>query len=492
MYDFIKHYENPNKFNEDIIKNFRVEDDMVEYLVDICKAQANSLPGVTFDGYEVEHDESKIKAINSVSGKVPITNSRVSLVTFFFTIKFKDEVEKIVMPILYPKLIDNYYFILNGNKYYAIYQNVDVATYNTRASVILKSLLMPIIIKSEIFSTTDMDGKDHNIRIYQLNLFKKRNNFLMYFFPEFGFQGTLEFFGYDKAIKIVSAETYDKKKNNINEIVFQINKQAYLIASRKRFETDDLFKSIVGCLLSLLSKKIQIGKIYDQEYWKIKLGQTFTTNSNAQVTKAESVVLSFRRILDDRTRKNLRIPDECKTDVFVLVKWMLENFEDLLRMDNLSLNNKRMRLAEYQCNGFNRRISTNAYRVLNKKTLTMQAIKSAFRIPANIIISDLQTSDLMRYSNAVNDMDVFGVATKYSNRGPASMGESAGKTISNMYRAIHISHLGRLSLNSCSASDPGMSGNISPFIKTDRLYYNTSEITANAFDIDDEELDDLE
>ena len=39
-----------------------------------------------------------------------------------------------------------------------------------------------------------------------------------------------------------------------------------------------------------------------------------------------------------------------------------------------------------------------------------------------------------------------------------------------------------------------------PFLKsliayeegTDRLYYNTSEITANAFDIDDEELDDLD
>lgn len=37
-----------------------------------------------------------------------------------------------------------------------------------------------------------------------------------------------------------------------------------------------------------------------------------------------------------------------------------------------------------------------------------------------------------------------------------------------------------------------MSGNISPFIKTDRLYYNTAEITANAFDIDDNDLDDID
>ena len=83
----------------------------------------------------------------------------------------------------------------------------------------------------------------------------------------------------------------------------------------------------------------------------------------------------------------------------------------------------------------------------------MNKLLTLFKVSSMIIIKSMQTSDLIRYNNAVNDMDVFGVATKYSNRGPASMGESAGKTISNMYRAIHISHLGRLSLNSCSASD---------------------------------------
>ena len=51
------------------------------------------------------------------------------------------------MPIYIPKWINKYYFILNGNKYYPIYQNVESSTYNTKDSVILKSLLMPIILK---------------------------------------------------------------------------------------------------------------------------------------------------------------------------------------------------------------------------------------------------------------------------------------------------------------------------------------------------------
>ena len=53
----------------------------------------------------------------------------------------------------------------------------------------------------------------------------------------------------------------------------------------------------------------------------------------------------------------------------------------------------------------------------------MQKIVAAFNIPPGIILNELQTSELMRYSNAVNDMDLFTAACKYSNRGPSSLGE---------------------------------------------------------------------
>ena len=447
MYSFIKHYEQPNKFNDELIRDIRHKDDMVDYLVDICTAQANTLEWVTFDKYEIEEDENKF----THKYKVPINSSRLSLVTFYFTIRFKDEVEHVKMPIFIPKLIDNYYFILNGNRYYAIYQIVDSATYNTRDSVILKSLLMPIILKSEKKEFEDVLGNVYTAKTYLLNLFKKKANFLHYFFASFGFQETLDYFGYGKAIQVVNIEGDYEIKDN--ELVFQLSKNNYLRVSKKRFETDEMFKSIVACLISILSKKVQLGRRDDINYWKVKLGSCFTTNTNNMETKADSVLVSFKRILDDRTRKNLRIAEEDKEDIFALIKWMIRNFDNLLRMDNLSLLNKRLRLGEYLVTGFNRRISTNTYRILNSKTLTMAKLKSAFNIPINVILNELQTSELMRYSNAVNDMDLFTAACKYSNRGPSSLGEGSKKTVSSIYRSIHSSHLGGLSLNSCSASD---------------------------------------
>ena len=487
MYDFIKHYENPNKFNEEIITGLRKKDEMLEYLLDVCNALANTVPYVTFDGYEIEEDESKFSKKHHLS----IKYSRLSLITFYFTITINDEVEKIKMPIFIPKLINNYYFYLNGNTYYAIYQHVDESTYNTRDSVILKSLLMPIIVKSDSKDIIDTNDINYTTKIYQLNLFKKKANILFYYFSDRGFTETLKYFGCEKSIQIkVLNEKESLPECKENEIYFQINKVTYLRVHKQRFEKDELFRSIVACVVDMFNKKTQIDKLDDIDYWKSKLGGIFTKNANNQISKADSVLLSFRRILDDRTKKNLRIPEENKEDIFALIKWMMLNFKILLKKDNLSLLNKRLRLSEYQVNAFVRKVSNNTYRILNSKTLTMTKIKSCFSISPTIIIQDLQTSELLRYNNAVNDMSLFNCALRFSNRGPSSISDGGKKTVPTAYRGIHISHLGRVSLNNLSNGDPGMSGSLTGFVETDGMYYKKINDSEMDLEIIDEDLDD--
>ena len=55
---------------------------------------------------------------------------------------------------------------------------------------------------------------------------------------------------------------------------------------------------------------------------------------------------------------------------------------------------------------------------------------------------------------------------------PQSIAESGNKSISPFYRAVYPSHVEKISLNSCSASDPGLSGSLTPFIDTDGFYLN--------------------
>ena len=97
--------------------------------------------------------------------------------------------------------------------------------------------------------------------------------------------------------------------------------------------------------------------------------------------------------------------------------YIMNNFDDLMRKDNLSLLNKRLRLCEYIITPFVRKMSNSTYRILNSKTLNINKIKGVLKPNPMVIISDLQKSRLLRYNNSTNDMDLFNVALKWSNRG---------------------------------------------------------------------------
>lgn len=67
---------------------------------------------------------------------------------------------------------------------------------------------------------------------------------------------------------------------------------------------------------------------------------------------------------------------------------------------------------------------------------------------------DHQTNDL---DLRCNDLDSFS-ALRYSVRGPNSLGSRSDRNISIKYRSCHPSYLGKLDLNTCSSSSPGLSG----------------------------------
>jgi hypothetical protein len=57
------------------------------------------------------------------------------------------------------------------------------------------------------------------------------------------------------------------------------------------------------------------------------------------------------------------------------------------------------------------------------------------------------------------------------NNTPNSLGNKNDNNISAKYRGIHPSYIGRIDINVCGNSDPGTSGLITPFCKTDGLYF---------------------
>lgn len=462
MKKFLSNYGDKKRFNQEVITELRQKDNIYEYIENICKV-LESIKYVKYQGMEIIEDENLI-ARRQYTG---IKSTRKSLVTVKFKVEFKDEVAYPEINLFVPKRVSHNCFVLNGNKYYTPYQIIDSSTYNTKNSVILKSILMSIIVRQDKKKFKDTEGNEYRGGVFYLNLFNKKINVMHYYLPKLGYVNTTKFLKLYKFIELV------EEADNTDEYVYFNLKSKYLAVDKQAFNKSNKLRSMVFTLIDVLNergKRINFDKIEDLNYWKVKLGSLYTKNPNAQIEKADNVLLSLKRLLDDTTKSYLRIDDNDKQTVYHLIRWMLINFEKLKKKDNLSLLNKRFRYYEYIISPFLRRMSDNTYRILNTKNLTMSKLLTLFKISPMILIKSMSTSDLIRYNNAVNDMDAFNVLLKWSMRGPQAL--SSSNTVSVYYRDLNPSHVGRLALNHSSNTDPGLSGSFSPFIETDGFRFN--------------------
>jgi hypothetical protein len=493
MFSLIKGYgdDNPERFSDELIYLKR-DDNVLMYMNDIASA-LEVVTGITFLGGSINTDESQLKTRGTDNEKyIPIEESRLDAITLKFKIegmhdkKMKEEI--IEKTFLFPKLVNNHYFILNGSRYYPIFQIIDSSTYHTATRLTLKTLLMPIVLQKVPMSFVSNDGEEYVGKCLQLDLFKHKTNVFSYYFAKFGATETLKYFGFsDEEMQF----TYLQGNEELEGWSFFVLKSDGLSLAVRTDLLEGHVLDIVTCIVQIFGGiNVKHENIDDLEFWGKKLGSIFTKNTNNQTEKGEKILISFERILDNRTKTVLRVCDEDKSDSFSMCRYMIRNFDKLCKMDNMSLVNKRLRVNEYLLHPLLIKFSQSTYRLLNSKQITFNALKSIFKtISPGFIVKKLIQNELLRYHNAVNGIDLFTAAMKFSSRGPQSLSDG-GKTVSMKYRGLHPSYMGRLSLTATSASDPGLTGVMVPFMKTDGFYFTSAE---DGFDVcDDTEEGELE
>ena len=481
-----------NQFNNDLIF-WRERDDAVSYLEDIFKA-LEVVPGITFNGITVERDESKIPADLLTND---IHRSRLELAQVSFTLEMQGEREDITLSIFLPKLIDSFFYSLNASCYYPILQLVDRGTYITRKTFTLKTLLMPLIFRRDKEATTTcfLSGEEYTDMLYILDLFRNRINVLRYFFAKFGMMGTLKFLDIEN---IVVAEKDDVINLSPEEYrVHEIRGATGLVvvATKDWLAGCDIegdgqqaiaqFRSSMMATLVDALDGVQRKYIIEDEIvqWRRRLGRFFTQNSNGYEEKADKILVSLERILDRRTQRNLaHVSESDKQDVYGILRWMMRDYKTLIQIDGMDIRSKRIRMAEYLIHPLLLKFSESTYRLLNSKNLTFRALYSVFKIfiydvesgrsrpQANFLIKKLVSNELLRYSNMVNSFDLI-PALRWTTRGPQSMADGSNSDISLRYRGHHPSFVGRVSLVAASASDPGTSGTLVPFCKTNGQFF---------------------
>lgn len=504
MKEFVAEYckRNEDKINPKLF-NRTFDKPLVEFVIDTLR-NLEVIPGITFESYEYITDQTRIRSIVNKKNKrdpkirnnkcleelASSSESIYDLLVVHFHVKARGQEADVTKQIRIPKLIDGRWYIRSGKKVLPLIQIVDNSTFvkqeNKKKDNILnfKTTLYPIKVFTKSMKLKFTDGEGFPVPIFQLDLFTKVTNPFLYFLANYGIEQTIEMFNLEKIISVVP--------NPIDEdryMYLKVNNGIYLEVHEKGFYVHDFVGKFVGSLYECMisdKTKITLKDVYNQDYWLERLSEVFSKKRS--VDKGERVLISFNKIMDPYTKKRLCLKKYQKKNTFTIMKWMLTNYEDLLKKDSNDLRTKRMRANETQAYFIDTYITKNVNSLLNTDNPSFDRYMKLF----NAITEDTvfrsshaaagkSSQGSMYRFERYNDFDAIELS-RYTLKGPTGLNGGKKKT-SMRYRDIYPSHLGRYDPNVCSSSDPGLTGYLCANVQfDDNGYFDSDKSEPNEYD----------
>jgi hypothetical protein len=481
--------------NEDIVRNIRLNDNMVEKIEEICieltkSLQDNNNVTVKYLGCDFDDSKNRFREANaskkkdSKTGKfqnvqyVNVNPTFSRMAVFHLYIKYQDprtkevSVSNVDMPIYIPQFIDDYHYYIRGNKYSAPYQLTDAITYLGRNdSIILKTLTRAIKLSREAKVIKDVHGLEYKTYVFYTHVSTKKIPFLLYYFAYYGFFVTLRYFGLDKLVRLFKECPIEPDDDTV---YFKFGK-LFLGINRFAFNAMYELRQFVCTILQLQRKNLDLEYIRDTYYWRWILGANISSNKSHD--NGKDLLLTFLTCLDRRTIENIKniIGGPFRSTSFAVLRWMFKNYSSLSNK-NTSLQNKRLRYSEYIVAPLIRDMQGKLYRFL-KTSVNMRDKKrllDIFKPSPSIIVHAIigktknknQVLSIAKYSNQVNDMAIF-TALKYTRAGPGTAIEKIGKRAGISYRLMDTTYAGNVDLITTSAGSVGISGVLTPYAEVD-------------------------
>lgn len=390
---------------------------------------------------------------------------------------------KVEVLIALPIYVDKYFFRISGNYYIPVFQIVDGSTYNNGTSnnvkyptVTYKTKFMPIKVYKEYYVLNDpVTGEQHKAVIFTSYVFTKKTDAIKFILGRFGIAGALEFL----ELEGIYIQRYKRDKDN--KVIldpnaymdpnlyynFESSNRSFVISVFKQlFDKDNVTQSFIATLIKADEKgeHLKDVDIFDPRYWNRQLGADFLS---ATLDKGIPVLDSFESIYDLETKAYTRLPLEDKDDSYCILRWILREFNYLNAKDNIDISTKHPRQAdEYLPAIYAKKISTGIYRISDKgKNVTFKDVLRVINTAPNYILKNINASNLVDYVDLANDNDAE-LALSFTVKGISGLGDQGSEdSVPIIYRSVHPSYLGRIDLNTSSASDPGLSGLIAPMAK---------------------------
>ena len=409
--------------------------------------------------------DSKDKDFNKYD-YIALKDSDVKLlvVDYFIKVKYpkkEGQGEKnLRVLIMVPRFVDKYYFKIFGNYYCPKYQIVDGSTYNNANSnakcqnVTFKSLFMATRIYRYV---VDFHFENHPTPVrgvyYNSSIFSKMVPVMKYILARYGLMDAMKALGVEYF--------YVTDHNPKNDDWYTMKKHSIFLSMPKFiFENDPVAQSLMYTVyLSITNKDFTSEMLWTTSFWLKSLGESYNSK---YIEKGLSVLESLESIYDIPTKESLRLPDQYKKDIYAVLIWIIREFSELRKKNNLDVGTKRLRLAEYIAALYAFKLSKGMFSFSEEgdKIQISQIEKRIFTFP-DYLLKAITRDRIMAAKNNVNDLDAFS-ALKWTFKGISGLGDSKDSAIPSGYKQVHPSQLGRIDIDSSSPNDPGMAGMLTP------------------------------
>lgn len=493
QYSFIREYNDKNRpqFNPELFD--RSDDAIIEVLkkviLSIERDRYFVIKVMNFsvvDDYQqiriLLREQEKFKSKNKNKQKIddkynyiPLKDSDIRLLIVDYYLEVPNPKEgsprskNLRVLIEVPKIVDKYYFRIFGNIYSSLYQVVDGSTYNNSNSanpksqnIAFKTLFMASRIYRYIEKLKMTNGETKECIWYMSNIFKKNCPLMRYLLARFGFYQTCQLLKvndlYISDHDIEKDDYYTVKKNNM-----------YISLPKYIYDNDPVAQSLMYTVYNSVSRETSLNNVYSLEYWIAGLGDSY---NNKTIEKGLNVLDSLESILDIPTQENLKLPEECKKNIYDIIIWILREFNELRKKDNLDISTKRIRYEEYFGAIYAIKLATGLYRISDEASkLQIDRLEKAIYTFPDFLLKQISKDSLVNYNNSVNDMDAI-TALKFTYKGVSGVGDGNTASIPVNYRQVHPTHLGRLDLDSSTANDPGLSGMLCPMASIHNNFFS--------------------
>lgn len=356
MKKFVRQYENPNvaRFNNDLIeKNY--DEPLVDYIIDCCKS-LEALKYIKFVGYKYITNADEIDISSYITAKsrnkptskkdkelkyMHLKDSRFAELRMKFHLSCKGEECEINKKVLIPVPDKQGRYLIYGTEYFMMYQQVDNSTYTTKSSLVLKSM-MPVVMKPDRETMKCTTGEEFTAPVYTINIFKNDTDIMLFYFAKIGVQKTLEYYSVDRIMRFVN-----KVEDTDANLYFSVSSKLYLEVNKHFFEKYQYVRTVAFMVLRPMTNRMTTDVLENKGMWIESIGSIRNSNKNTQYEKGANTLLFFDRLLDDTTKRVLKLHPIHDKNIYSVVRWMIMNFNDLRKKDNLNLDNKRLRCNEY-------------------------------------------------------------------------------------------------------------------------------------------------